>query len=144
MNGTLLVAIGNPLRGDDGVAWRLGEIAPRGWTTEYTIQLTPEWASTISAYQRVVFADASLDCCEPRLLQTAAASESGSLSHSVTPAAVIALATQLFGFHGEALTLHIPAFSFDTADSLSPECSIALDRAVQLLNGLSSGGPVPR
>lgn len=131
---TLLVAIGNPLRGDDGVAWRLGDMMPSGWTAECTIQLTPEWASAINGFERVVFADASVECALPELRLIVSAGDGGAFSHHVTPVVVTALARSLFGFKGEAWTLHIPAFAFEAADSLSAECARALEKAGELLH----------
>lgn len=130
---TLLIAIGNSLRGDDGVAWRLAESAPSAWTTEFVVQLTPEWAAAITGYQRVIFADASVECVEPMLRAVGTSEDSPAFSHDTTPECVVHLARQLFGFAGEAWTCHIPAYSFDTPEVLTEDCALGLQRAKDLL-----------
>jgi hydrogenase maturation protease len=59
----LVIGIGNPLRGDDGVGWWLAQRAER-WLPPSQLravrQLTPELASDIAAAARVLFIDAWL------------------------------------------------------------------------------------
>jgi hypothetical protein len=59
----LLIAIGNPLRGDDGVAWRLAEQAGRlrpAMAVRSVQQLTPELSAELLLASRLLFIDAWL------------------------------------------------------------------------------------
>src|SRR5579863_2441204 len=63
MSRTLIIGIGNPLRGDDGLGWRavesLRQIASLQEVETVTChQLTPEMAESVSRAERVVFIDA--------------------------------------------------------------------------------------
>ena len=65
-DGVLVVGYGNPLRGDDGVGWRVAERLAAdqrldGAAVLQRHQLTPELALDISAVSLVVFIDASRD-----------------------------------------------------------------------------------
>ena len=62
----LIIGYGNPLRGDDGVGWRVAEAAgtalPEGAATVLAVhQLTPELSAPISRAGRVVFVDAAAE-----------------------------------------------------------------------------------
>lgn len=57
----LVIGVGNPLRGDDGVAWRLlAELEPgvSGLRLERRHQLSPELAADLAAATAVLFIDA--------------------------------------------------------------------------------------
>ncbi|MCL4804536.1 MAG: hydrogenase maturation protease, partial [Anaerolineae bacterium] len=62
MNDFLVIGYGNPLRGDDGVGWRVVEALEESLSASSLIavhQLTPELAGTISEVGQVVFVDAT-------------------------------------------------------------------------------------
>lgn len=61
----LVVAYGNPLRGDDGLAWRAADLLEQGELTPRIEvvrlhQLTPEVAETVRSRDAVIFVDATL------------------------------------------------------------------------------------
>ena len=60
---SLVIGIGNPLRGDDGIGWRLAARLPAqpGLAVRCRQQLTPELAADLAAVQRVLFLDAWLE-----------------------------------------------------------------------------------
>ena len=65
MPPVLIVAYGNPLRSDDGVAWRAADIlAEKLSASDVEIlrlhQLAPELADTLRGFDRVIFVDAAL------------------------------------------------------------------------------------
>ncbi|MDZ7637112.1 MAG: hypothetical protein U5J83_02470 [Bryobacterales bacterium] len=80
---TLLVAIGNPLRGDDGVAAEFArqvaamfkQEAARGvamrppWRILEVHPLCPEHAASIACFGEVIFVDADPATLEPKLQQ---------------------------------------------------------------------------
>lgn len=109
----LVIGIGNPLRRDDGVGWRLaaewgllrGDEAPARVLAVQ--QMLPELAETLSRHDRVLFIDAtSTGSCraEPAdgpWLQPLSPDRSGDgagiFSHRFDPAVLLALAAELYG-----------------------------------------------
>ena len=61
-SSSLVIGIGNPLRGDDGIGWRLAAQLPAGsgLGVRCRQQLTPELAEELAAVERVLFLDAWL------------------------------------------------------------------------------------
>jgi len=59
---SLVIGIGNPLRGDDGIGWRLAALMPAraGLAVRCRQQLTPELAEELASVERVLFLDAWL------------------------------------------------------------------------------------
>ena len=59
---SLVIGIGNPLRSDDGIGWRLAAQLPAGagLGVRCRQQLTPELAEELAAVERVLFLDAWL------------------------------------------------------------------------------------
>ena len=136
---TLLVAIGNTIRRDDGVAHRVVELLGPLPATECvtTMQLTPELAEEIAAYGRVIFIDADIDPGEARLeeLPEGMAARSA-LGHALSPVALIFLSRKLFGFTGQALLCRVPGHDFAEGESLSPEAEANARRAAEILREL--------
>ncbi len=151
---TLVIGIGNPLRGDDGVGWRLlAELEAAAPVTGRTLrrvqQLTPELAADLAAAERVLFVDAWLapPGAGPRLREETA--EAGGAhggpaaagSHHLTPAALLAMASLLFGRRPPAAQLLVPAVVLDHGDDLSAATKALLPAARRLLRGwLAQGG----
>jgi len=131
----LLIAFGNPLRGDDGVAHALA----RFWDADVRqlVQLTPEIAADLEGYPLVIFADADAGATEPRLEPLNESLSTSPLSHFSTPAEVVALARALFGFTGRALLCRIPARDFSSSAELSERAQALAAQSAALL-GLPS------
>ncbi len=117
----ILIAIGNPLRRDDGVAHRVVELlgAHPKYDTRCCLQLAPELAAEIAAYHTVVFLDADAGVSQIRWDEVAAPIESAPLSHAATASDVIAIARELFGFSGQAWTCRLPVCDFSHGEGLS-------------------------
>lgn len=117
----LLIACGNPLRRDDGVAAdvveRIGHIDPQA-DIRLLHQLTPELAAEFAGYSAIVFVDADEAAREARIEKLERQRSSGALSHHFHPAAIVDLARSMFDFHGDAFLCHIPAMD------LSPGCGL--------------------
>jgi len=136
-----VVAYGNPLRGDDGVAWRVVERLERDGDPVVPLtlhQLTPELALVLSQADGVIFVDAragrapgSVRCSEVKP-QTAAPG----LTHHVAPEAVLALTQSLYGVQPRAALVTVAAESFALAEHLSPTVRRAVPRAVRLIRSL--------
>jgi hydrogenase maturation protease len=151
----LLIGIGNPLRGDDGVGALLveellleaqGPVAGlREEAFRVVHQLTPELALAVAGAGRVLFVDAwanpdrSEAWIEP--LTPRREGEGAHLGgHGWGPLAVVALADQLYGWRGEAALLRVPAFAFPHGRQLSEELKRGLPRARALVRGWLRGG----
>lgn len=138
-----VVAYGNPLRGDDGVAWRIVERLEREGAPVVPLtlhQLTPEVALVLSQADGVVFVDArlgaapgSVRCADLKPQATVAG-----LTHHVSPEAVLALAQSLYGVQPRAALVTVDAASFALAEHLSPAVRRAVPRAVRLIRNLVS------
>lgn len=119
---TLLIACGNPLRRDDGVAPEVLRLIASTPDRELRAvqQLTPELAEEIARFDRVVFLDADAGSARLTIEPLGATMPRSPLTHVSTPAEIIALSRALFGFVGEALLCRIPAREFSPGENLSP------------------------
>lgn len=116
-SSVLVIGFGNPGRLDDGLGPALAAALERrdlpGVTVDADYQLTVEDAAAVAESEVVVFADAAVDgppVSFRRLEPKPALSFS---SHSVEPAALIALARDLFGWQGRAYMLGIRGYAFN-------------------------------
>ncbi|MFN9923635.1 MAG: hydrogenase maturation protease [Cyanobacteriota bacterium] len=139
----LVVGIGNPLRGDDGVGWWLARRAERlrpAPAVRLVQQLTPELAAELVGFRRVLFvaawlAPAGAAAAGPCLRPLAAATGGETCSHGWEPAQLLALARLLWpeADTGDAWELLLPAARFDHGEGLSPQLRRWLPQAEQLL-----------
>jgi hydrogenase maturation protease len=125
----LLIGYGNVLRGDDALGpmavERLRHLLTESLQNVELLschQLAPELAERLAQCDRAIFVDAEA-CGEPgtvgvRRLSPAAANVP-SLTHHVHPAALLALARELYGRAPEALLVTGAAATFDSRESLS-------------------------
>ncbi|MBK6846367.1 MAG: hydrogenase maturation protease [Proteobacteria bacterium] len=143
---TLLLAVGNVLRGDDGVAARvldhvLDQLGAGAGAQAMAVHgLTPELAEAVAAVGAVVILDADVGAAtvtlEP-LPEAAAGRGTGRvLSHSLTPAALIALARQLYGFNGAAWLCRLPARQLAYGTALSAVAEAAACEGARQLRAL--------
>jgi Ni,Fe-hydrogenase maturation factor len=118
---TLLIAIGNPLRGDDGIAHvllsRLG--TSEAIDHRFVHQLTPELSAEISAYASVLFLDADISARDLTIEPVRESGPCSVRSHLVTPGEVVSLSRELYGFSGCARICRIPASNFEYQDENS-------------------------
>ena len=115
----LILGWGNPGRGDDGLGpafvEAIEELDLPGVDSDSDYQLQVENAATIAEYRRVLFVDADRTCAEPFWMGRLEPQASGlSFStHSVAPAAILALVRDLFQAEPEAWILGIRGYDFD-------------------------------
>jgi Ni,Fe-hydrogenase maturation factor len=110
---TLLIAFGNPLRHDDGVAHAVLELfAADRVESRRLSQLTPEVAADIAGFAAVVFADADAATEEVVLEALKEPTPHGALTHTMGPSEVVALSRMLFGFAGPAFRAGFPRATF--------------------------------
>ncbi|MBE9155082.1 hydrogenase maturation protease [Cyanobium sp. LEGE 06113] len=133
----LVIGIGNPLRGDDGVGTLLAEQV--GGRSVH--QLTPELAADLAPLQRVLFIDAWLapqqpgPVPQPRLdpLPAVTPGVGSGASHHLDPAQLLAITAALYGRAPSAFWLRIPAHSFSHGRDFSHRLKASLPAARRLL-----------
>jgi hydrogenase maturation protease len=129
---TLIIGIGNDGRGDDGLGWLFADRFVDGTEADvaHRYQLQIEDAALVSGYDRVVFADASIedmeqgfsfDKCRP-------APSLHFSTHKVDPATILWLAGKLYDRAVEGYVLGIQGYSWELHQGLS-------DRAAHNLEG---------
>lgn len=153
----LLLACGNPLRGDDGIApwlahWAAGHLAaPHGLRILITQEWHPELAFELSQARSALLVDASMRLPAGRIeTHTLCPAPCGSsFSHHCDAAALLALAQALYGHtpaHALLMSIGIEAmeagegFSDLLAKSLPAACS-RLEASVDRLLGYPSQRP---
>ncbi len=149
----LVIGIGNPLRGDDGLGWWLarrvsrapqaGRPAPR---VRLVPQLTPELALEVIEARRVLLLDAWCGAgpeALPRLrrLGPGGAGEGVGGGHRLEPAALLALAELFAAEPPPTWLLLLPAFAFPHRMALSAEARRRLPLARQRLRRWLAADP---
>lgn len=125
----LVVGYGNPLRSDDGFGWKAAaalaqELTPGDVKVIAAHQLTPEFAETIAHSSRVLFLDASHGG-EPGEIRMEPVRRDpdfrpGSISHQLSPAALLALAHHYYRSEPKATLLTVTGENFDVGENFSP------------------------
>ena len=139
----LVIGIGNPLRGDDGVGALLAELAAvltaansGGSVAVRSVQqLTPELAEELARLNAVLFIDAweAPEDAEPQL-QDLHPSEASGDSHRLEPAALLAACQALYGRAPKAQRLVVPAYAVAHGTALSAGLQAARPEARKLLH----------
>ena len=113
----LLIALGNPLRRDDGVAQAVLKlpIAPET-ESRALFQLTPEVAAELAGFDPVIFIDADASAADVIIEAVNEQSSIGAFTHFASPSEVVALSRSLFGFAGQAFLCRIPANDFSLGE----------------------------
>jgi hydrogenase maturation protease len=130
-----LIGYGNPGRGDDGLgpvfAANMAARSLPGLIVSTDYQLTVDHALEIAGAGRVVFVDALMRSDAPFHFSAVEASPPHDMtSHSLSPAAVLALAATLYNAHPEAYVLGISGWQFgEVKEGLSPEAKRNLSLA---------------
>ena len=149
MRRLLIVAYGNPLRSDDGVAWRAAEALQEVFSpNEVEIltmhQLGPEVAESISRSQCVIFVDAAAGPGRPGEIEikelsstNSEGADSSAFCHAVSPGNVLALAAQLYQARPKAFSVTIVGGNFQHGESLSPAVEAALPSLLARIGELS-------
>lgn len=132
----LVIAIGNSMRRDDGVA-HIVKTRP-GIDKRLVLQLAPEIAEEIAGYDTVVFIDADINAKQVRIERIQPGPAPSALTHILRPWEIITLSRALFGFLGEAYACHIPVTDLSAGEGLSPraaqfakQASEELDKMIQ-------------
>ncbi len=104
MNRALVLACGNPLRGDDAVALHVAKALLTGFCDEETLvysqhQWLPEMAETISEVSLVIFVDASTEFQPAKLAIRQVAARrliwaAQLMTHGMNPATLLAMSRE--------------------------------------------------
>ncbi|WP_066256246.1 hydrogenase maturation protease [Hydrogenophaga flava] len=149
----LVLAWGNPSRGDDALgpllAERLqvhAEAASMAGRVEVLtdFQLQVEHALDLVGRERVLFVDAALDLAEPFTVRPLQAARGGGIgSHALAPEAVLQVYEDLHGHAPPASTLlAIRASAFELGTAPSAEALADLDLAIAWACRWLSGEPI--
>jgi len=134
----LVLGIGNPGRGDDGLGAaaveRLESRRLPGVTCDANYQLNIEDALACSRHDLVVFVDAARGLRVPFLWNEVRPEAAGpALTHTLGPGAVVGLCAALYGRTPEARVLAIRGHRWGVGEGLSPRAAANLGRAVRFL-----------
>jgi hydrogenase maturation protease len=142
----LLIAYGNPLRGDDGIAWRIAnEMRSSGSDDIHVLcvhQLMPELAEAVSESEIVIFLDAATDGeaglvrCRPIEPQ----SQPMRFWHHMTPGELLGLCVQLYATKPLSFLVTVPGECFGQCDTLSNAAASAIPQALTVLHQLIEQG----
>jgi hydrogenase maturation protease len=140
-DAVLVIAWGNPLREDDGVAWHVVEglrrLQPRpslpALHLRHAHQLTPELSEPVSHAAGVVFVDARRDGTPGQVSCEAVTASAGynPLAHSLSPQALLLYAESLYGRAPQAVVVSISGERFGMGEGLSPAVQRAIPRAIR-------------
>ncbi|HTR47751.1 MAG TPA: hydrogenase maturation protease [Verrucomicrobiae bacterium] len=148
MPRVLIVAYGNPLRADDGVACRAADQLLQSLPDseiQCFHQLGPELAEAITHFERVIFLDAAFptegmkpgDIRIQPLLPNTNATDQSRFSHVVTPQTVVTLASSLYHVDVKADLITVTGQTFDHGDRLSDAVAAALPNLVAKVEQLA-------
>lgn len=136
---TLLLAIGNASRGDDGLGWALAEAleATRRFPGDIALryQLQIEDAELCAQYDCVVFADAwkttaPQDCL---LKPCPATPEASFTTHALSPGSILYLCQSVFDRSPDAWLLLMRGNRWELGESLSPQGEKSLIKGLDCL-----------
>jgi hydrogenase maturation protease len=133
---TLVVGVGNTLRGDDGVGPFVIDLLRACGAEDLDLRtvhaLLPELAADLPGHDAVVFVDADVRATAVTLRPLQAEGREG--IHRLAPERVVRLARRL-GFHGQAWTCSVPVQTMEPGERLSSKATIAAGRAATVLLG---------
>jgi hydrogenase maturation protease len=141
----LLLACGNPLRGDDGVGWKIAEAleqdpAYAGVKVIITQQFTPELAEDLRDADTVVFVDASATTVagEVTLVELSPAQAMPRmLTHHMPPDSLLKLTQELYGrLPQRAFAVVVGGECFELGEKLTEAVQAAIPKALAALQDI--------
>lgn len=151
---TILIGYGNVDRQDDGAAWfvlqgiakQLGRPFPAEPSDEippnqpdpqlfFTLQLTPELAEEIAAFERVCFIDAHTGNIptDVQVKPIQAAFQQSPFTHHLTPETLLSFCKTLYNQEPEALLVSVRGYKFDFVRGLSEKTREYVEEATQAI-----------
>jgi hydrogenase maturation protease len=138
----LVVCVGNPARGDDGAGARVAALleSREDRSSHARVlaahQLDVALAEDVAAASAVVFVDAERRSggVEVRRVEPGG----GATTHTITPAALLALAAAIYGAAPAAWLVSVPASEMGHGEILSPTTTAACEDAARVVERLLS------
>ncbi len=147
---TLFIGYGNPDRQDDGVAWHVlaGIVNQLGIKTSslweeplpstpeadfiFQLQLTPELAQDLTAYDRVCFVDAHTGKIPTnvQMVHVTPEYQTSPFTHHLTPEMLLSMCESLFNHKPEAILVSVRGYQFGFETELSPFTKSLVNEAV--------------
>ena len=144
MARVLIIAYGNPLRCDDGLAWSAAEelfklSLPADVEIITRHQLTPELALEASQAGTVLFVDAARAGVPGELASSPLMAQplASAFSHDCSPAAILGIAREIYGSSPRAITISLCGECFDCGETLSAKVEENLPRLIALVSDLA-------
>jgi hydrogenase maturation protease len=141
---TLVIGIGNPLRGDDGVGPMIAnQIAWQqlpGVEAITVHQLVPELAEKLSQFPIVILIDA-LQCTNldaPVLRRIAGEAPASQFSHQLSPTQLLEMAKTVSGRAPDAWLLTVPVSHLDVGEKLSGVAITNSQLAIRMIQSVAS------
>jgi len=134
MRRVLVLAIGNTMRGDDGIGWHAAKALTEESTCDdlrvlFCEQLTPDLAEAVSVSERVIFIDSSVNspagCVAARRVDPSM-KDTESFSHEIGPESLLFWSRALYGTSPEAVLITVGGESFEAGEGLSPSVAKSL------------------
>jgi hydrogenase maturation protease len=138
----LVIAYGNPLRGDDGIAWRIANEMRGAGSNDIRVlcvhQLMPELAEAVSESEIVVFLDAAADgeAGLARCRSIEPQSQPMRFWHHMTPGELLGLCERLYATKPLSFLVTVPGECFENSDTLSDAAASAIPQALTVLREL--------
>lgn len=140
----LIIAFGNPLRGDDGVAWHAADLLRErlSWDEVQIVcahQLTPELAECVSQAAGAIFLDARQNGKPGYVSWTRVVQRPGNIygTHMLTPTQLTALSYALYGNWTDAYEVSVTGESFTHGEALSDNVKRSLPQMIDLVDRLT-------
>lgn len=135
----LVIGVGNPTRGDDGVGPRVVELLAGSAGLELLVAhgFVPELAAEVAGHARVVFVDADPGTAVVALEAVGAPEGSSAVAHGLGPGAIVALARRLYDFTGEAWVCRVPARDLSVREGLSDAGELAALEAARAVAAMA-------
>lgn len=146
MRNALVIAYGNPLRCDDGVAWQVADELSRLNLPDVEIvtahQLTPEFAQSVSQASLVVFVDAKHDGTpgEITVAPVVPLSQSFIFTHDFLPGTILNAASYLYRKSPKATLVSVVGENFDHGDQLSQKITASIPALVSCVKEILGEG----
>ena len=148
---TLFIGYGNPDRQDDGVAWhvlagiasQLGMEPSTSWEDPlpcapeadfaFYLQLTPELAEDLTAYDRVCFVDAHTGKIPEnvQMVDVIPEYQTSPFTHHLTPEMLLSMCESVYNYKPEAILISVRGYEFGFETELSPFTESLVTEAVE-------------
>lgn len=142
MDKILIIAYGNPLRTDDGLAWEAAEELSRRLPEDVDVirvhQLTPELAEDASRAHLLIFLDASMNSTQGDVFARQVSPQLGELclSHHVTPETILSACNRLYSAQPDAFLVSMRGECFDYGESPSNGAIATVRKTVEVVKKL--------